>query len=58
MVFIGRKKYFCELYNLIIHLLEIKFNNIILNQRQYSDKDVFNKLNFNIEKIINEKKLI
>ena len=32
-----------------------KFNSIILNQRQYSDKDVFNKLNFNIEKIINEK---
>ena len=32
-----------------------KLNSIILNQRQYSDKDVFNKLNFNIEKIINEK---
>ena len=32
-----------------------KFNKIISNQRQYSDKDVFNKLNFNIEKIINEK---
>ena len=32
-----------------------KFNNIISNQRQYSDKDVFNKLNFNIEKIIYEK---
>ena len=32
-----------------------KFNSIILNQRQHSDKDVFNKLNLNIEKIINEK---
>jgi len=32
-----------------------KFNSIILNQKQYSDKDVFNKLNSNIEKIINEK---
>ncbi len=32
-----------------------QFNNFISNQRQYSDKDVFNKLNFNIEKIINEK---
>ena len=32
-----------------------KFNSIISNQRQYSDKEVFNKLNINIEKIINEK---
>ena len=30
-------------------------NKIKQNQKQYSDKDVFNKLNFNIEKIINEK---
>jgi len=32
-----------------------KFSNIISNQRQYSDKDVFNRLHFSIEKIINEK---
>ena len=46
-----------DLYKLILSNFKdnTKFNSIILNQRQYSDKDVFNKLNFNIEKIINEK---
>ena len=46
-----------DLYKLIFTNFKdnTKFNSIILNQRQYSDKDVFNKLNFNIEKIINEK---
>ena len=32
-----------------------KINRIISNQRQYSDKDVFNELKINIKKIINEK---
>ena len=46
-----------DLYKLISSNFKdnTKFNSIILNQRQYSDKDVFNKLNLNIEKIINEK---
>jgi len=29
--------------------------NIISNQRQYSDKNVFSNLNIQIEKILNEK---
>ena len=46
-----------DLYKLISFNFKdnTKFNSIISNQRQYSDKDVFNKLNLNIEKIINEK---
>ena len=32
-----------------------KIQSIILKQSQYSDKDVYNELNINIEKIINEK---
>ena len=58
MCFLLEEKNISEnLYNLISSNFKdnTKFNKIKSNQRQYSDKDVFNKLNFNIEKIINEK---
>ena len=46
-----------DLYGLIYSIYnnndEIK--QIISNQSQYSDKEIFNQLNTNIEKIINEK---
>ena len=55
--FLEEKNISEDLYKLICSNFKdnTKFNDIISSQRQYSDKDVFNKLNFNIEKIINEK---
>ena len=56
--------YFMEEKNISDHLYELiylnfkdnaKLKKIVSSQRQYSDKDVFNELNINIEKIINEK---
>ena len=46
-----------KLYNLIISIFNDKslLNNILSNQRQYSDKDIFNNLIVQIEKILNEK---
>ena len=42
-----------QLYEIIyLNFKDItKFKRIISNQRQYSDKDVFNELNINIEKL-------
>ena len=46
-----------KLYNLIISIAtdKNKIQRIISNQSQYSDKEIFKKLNINIEKIIDEK---
>ena len=46
-----------KLYNLIYSIFNDKslLNNILSNQRQYSDKDIFNNLIVQIEKILNEK---
>jgi UDP-N-acetylglucosamine--N-acetylmuramyl-(pentapeptide) pyrophosphoryl-undecaprenol N-acetylglucosamine transferase len=46
-----------HLYKLIYSIYEdnMKILRIILNQSQYSDKDIFKEVNTNIEKIINEK---
>ena len=46
-----------KLYDLIITIFEDKssIKNILSKQRQYSDVDIFENLNKQIEKIINEK---
>ena len=46
-----------HLYKLINSIINnnVEIQRIIQNQSQYSDKEVFNQLNTNIEKIINEK---
>ena len=46
-----------KLYNLIFKIFkdELLLKNILLNQRQYSDKDVFKNLYTQLEKILNEK---
>jgi len=46
-----------QLYNLIVSTFNDKsmLNGILLNQRQHSDKNMFEKLNRQIEKILNEK---
>ena len=46
-----------KLYNLIVTNFKDRslIDNILSNQRQYSDKDIFENLNSRIEKILNEK---
>ena len=46
-----------ELYDLIKSIFKDKslIKNILANQRQYSDKNIFKNINIHIEKIINEK---
>jgi len=46
-----------RLYNLIYSIFNDKMllKKILSNQRQYSDKDIFKKLNILIKKIIDEK---
>ena len=46
-----------KLFDLIVSTFSDKLmlNSILLNQRQYSDKDIFENLNRQIEKILNEK---
>ena len=46
-----------KLYDLIVSTFNDKsiLNSILLNQRQHSDKDIFENLNNQIEKILNEK---
>ena len=46
-----------KLYDLINSIFNNKslLNNILTNQKQYSDKDVFNNLFNQLEKILNEK---
>ncbi len=46
-----------HLHNLIISIAtdKTKIQRIISNQRQYSDKEIFKKLNINIEKILSLK---
>ena len=46
-----------KLYDLILSLYKDKslIKNIISNQRQYSDKEIFRNLNNKIEQLINEK---
>ena len=46
-----------KLYDLIRSIFEdkSKIKKILSNQEQYSDKDIFTKLEFQIEKVINEK---
>ena len=46
-----------KLYDLIFLILKDKLliNNILENQRKYSDKDIFSNLHNLIEKVINEK---
>ena len=46
-----------KLYNLIVSIFNNKsmLDSIISNQKQHSDKDIFENLNNQIEKILNEK---
>ena len=46
-----------KLYDLISSIFEdkSKIKKILSNQEQYSDKDIFTKLEFQIEKVLNEK---
>ena len=46
-----------KLYDLILKIFEDNslLGDIIYKQEQYSDKDIFKTLNFQIDKIINEK---
>ena len=46
-----------KLYDLIVSIVNDKsmLNSILSNQRQHSDKDIFENLNSQIEKILNEK---
>ena len=46
-----------KLYNLIISIFKDKslLKNVLFNQRQYSDKDIFKNLNTHIKRILNEK---
>ena len=46
-----------KLYDLISNIFRDKslIKNILFNQGQYSDKNIFRNLDMNIEKIINEK---
>ena len=46
-----------QLYDLIISLFKNKslIKKILINQSQYSDKNIFKNMNTHIEKIINEK---
>ena len=46
-----------DLYHLIKSIFKDKksLNNVLLNQRQYSDKEIFKNLASQIEKILNEK---
>ena len=46
-----------QLYDLIKSIFKDKslVRNILVNQNQYSDKNIFKNININIEKIINEK---
>ena len=46
-----------QLYDLIKSIFQDKslIKNILTNQSQYSDKNIFQNLNIHIEKIINEK---
>ena len=55
--FLEEKNIKDKLYSLIISIFNDRsmLNNILLNQRQYSDKDIFENLNRQIEKILNEK---
>ena len=55
--FLEEKDIKSKLYDLIITIFEDKssIKNILSNQRQYSDVDIFKNLNKQIEKIINEK---
>ena len=55
--FLEEKEIKTKLYDLIISTFNDKsiLNSILLNQRQHSDKDIFENLNNQIEKILNEK---
>ena len=55
--FLEEKDIKSKLYDLIIAIFEDKssIKNILSNQRQYSDVDIFKNLNKQIEKIIDEK---
>ena len=55
--FLEEKDIKSKLYDLIITIFEDKssIKNILSKQRQYSDVDIFENLNKQIEKIINEK---
>ena len=46
-----------KLYDLIVSIFNDKtmLKSILLNQKQYSDKDIFKNLHIYIEKILNEK---
>ena len=46
-----------KLYDLIIKIFNDKSlsSDILVNQRQYSDKDIFKDLNTQVERILNEK---
>ena len=46
-----------QLYDLIKSIFKDKslIKNILVNQSQYSDKNIFKNINTHIEKIINEK---
>jgi len=55
--FLEEKDIKTKLYDLIVSTFNDKsiLNSILLNQRQHSDKDIFENLNFQIKKILNEK---
>ena len=56
-IFLEEKDIKNKLYDLIVSTFNDKLmlNSILLNQRQHSDKDIFENLNFQIKKILNEK---
>ena len=56
-IFIDEKDINDKLYDLIKSIFKDKslIKNILANQSQYSDKNIFKNINIHIEKIINEK---
>jgi len=55
--FLEEKNIKYKLYDLIVSTFNNKsmLDNVLINQRQHSDKDIFENLNRQIEKILNEK---
>ncbi len=56
-IFLEEKDIKNKMYDLIVSIFNDKsvLESILLNQRQHSDKDIFENLNSQIEKILNEK---
>ena len=56
-IFLEEKDIKDKLYDLIVTIFNDKsmIKSVLLNQRQHSDKDIFKNLNYQIERILNEK---